>query len=87
MAHRTPDDERTYWLDHARNINKIVWSLVALCIVLLAFELLADRYGPFPVEHTFGFYAVFGFVASLVVVLVTRLLRPVVARREDYYDR
>jgi hypothetical protein len=68
-------------------MTRLVWILVASCVVLLAFELAADRYGPFAVEHVFGFYAIFGFVASLVVVLVTRLLRPLVARRGDYYDR
>jgi uncharacterized membrane protein len=84
---RTPDDDQTRWLDHPRNVDKIVWALVGVCAVLVAFELAADRYGPFAVEHVFGFYAIFGFVASLVVVMVTRLLRPLVARREDYYDR
>ena len=87
MALRTPDNEKTWWLDDPRNVNKILWTLAAVCVVLVAFELVADRYGPFPVEHVFGFYAIFGFVASLVVVLLTRLLRPLVARREDYYDR
>jgi hypothetical protein len=87
MAHRTPDNEKSRWLDHPRNVSKIVWALAAVCAVLVAFELAADRYGPFDVEHVFGFYAIFGFVASLVVVLLTRLLRPLVARREDYYDR
>ena len=68
-------------------MTRLVWILAAVCAVLLAFEFLADRYGPFAVEHVFGFYAIFGFVASLVVVLAARLLRPLVARREDYYDR
>jgi hypothetical protein len=68
-------------------MTRLVWILVGVCAVLLVFELAADRYGPFAVEHVFGFYAIFGFVASLVVVLVTRWLRPLVARREEYYDR
>jgi hypothetical protein len=68
-------------------MTRLVWILIGVCAVLLAFELAADRYGPFAVEHLFGFYAIFGFVASLVVVLLARLLRPLVARREDYYDR
>ena len=68
-------------------MTRLVWLLVGVCAVLLALEFVADRYGPFDVEHVFGFYAIFGFVASLVVVLVTRWLRPLVARREDYYDR
>lgn len=68
-------------------MTRLVWILVGVCAVLLAFDLIADRYGPFEVEHLFGFYAIFGFVASFIVVLLARLLRPLVARREDYYDR
>ncbi|MFW6077791.1 MAG: hypothetical protein ACOC71_08550 [Hyphomicrobiales bacterium] len=87
MAHRTPDDERTYWLDDSRNVSRLVWLLVGVCVILAALEFTANRYGPFAIEHVFGFYGIFGFVASLVVVLLTRFLRPLVARREDYYER
>jgi hypothetical protein len=38
-------------------MTRLVWILIGVCAVLLAFELVADRYGPFAVEHVFGFYA------------------------------
>jgi hypothetical protein len=76
----------TYWLDRPGNVASLVWALAAVCAVLLALDVLLDHSGPFAIKGVFGFYAIFGFVVSLVVVGLTRLLRPLVARREDYYD-
>ena len=40
-----------------------------------------------PARRWFGFYAVFGFVACVVLVLVAKyILRPLVMRKENYYD-
>jgi hypothetical protein len=76
----------THWLDRPGNVVSLVWALAALSAVLLALDVLLDHTGPFAIKGVFGFYAIFGFVASLVVAVLTRLLRPLVARREDYYD-
>ncbi|MGE3851000.1 MAG: hypothetical protein AB7K09_04595 [Planctomycetota bacterium] len=39
-----------------------------------------------PFEGWFGFYAVYGFIACTVLVLVSTQMRKVVKRNEDYYD-
>jgi uncharacterized membrane protein len=67
------------------------WLLAGFYAVL-ALLFLADglyhRHAIFPWEEWFGFYAVFGFVACVMLVLVAKhLLRPIVMRDEDYYDR
>ena len=39
------------------------------------------------ITKSFGFYAVYGFVACVVLVLVAKyILRPMVIRKEDYYE-
>ncbi len=58
---------------------------VALVLVLIA-ELFVDMHGQFPVEHFFGFYAVYGFIAYVTLIFVAKLLRRILMRREDYYD-
>ena len=42
--------------------------------------------GVFPVEGWFGFYAIYGFVACVLLVLTATQMRKVLMRREDYYD-
>jgi hypothetical protein len=45
------------------------------------------KHGPFAIEHVYGFYGIFGFVACVALVLIAKQLRRVLMRPEDYYDR
>lgn len=82
-----PLGERSYWLDRPSNVNKLVYVFYALCAVLLAVDVFVPKHGPFAIEHTFGFYGLFGFVACVALVLIAKQLRRVLMRPEDYYDR
>ena len=53
----------------------------------LAIDVFVPKHGPFAIEHVFGFYGLFGFVACVALVLVAKQLRRVLMRPEDYYDR
>ena len=79
--------ERKYWLDDPRNVDRVVYGLYAVCAVLLAIDVFVPKHGPFAIEHRFGFYGIYGFVACVGLVLAARGLRRIVMRREDYYDR
>ncbi len=62
--------------------------LFAVLAALLLAEGWAHRHVIFPWEEWYGFYAAFGFVAYVVLVFVAQyVLRPIVMRDEDYYDR
>jgi hypothetical protein len=87
MTEPGPDRERIYWLDKPGSVTRIVWGLYALCILLLAVDILVPKHGPFAIEHFFGFYAFFGFVACVGLVLAARVLRLIMMRPEDYYER
>ena len=87
MAGHTKGDDRSYWLDKPRNVTRLVWSLSVVCGLLLAIDVFVPKHGPFPIEHSFGFYGLFGFTACVVLVLVAKQLRRVLMRPEDYYDR
>jgi hypothetical protein len=79
--------ERRYWLDDSRNVDRVVWGLYGLCAVLFVIDVLVEKHGPFAIEQLFGFYAIFGFVACVGLVLAAKVLRRIVMRPEDYYDR
>lgn len=79
--------ERTYWLDHPRNVDRLVYGLYAVCALLILADVIGDRHGPFAIEHLFGFYGVFGFVACVGLVLAAKELRKLIMRPENYYDR
>jgi len=80
-------DEKAYWLDDSRNVRKIVWALVIVCAGLFIADGFYYKHPYFAAEEVFGFYAIYGFVMCVGLVLAARLLRKILMRDEDYYDR
>lgn len=74
------------WLDHAKNVRKIYFSVWIACAVLLLLELLIDKHGETEYEHWFGFHGFYGLIACVALVLAAKLLRRVLCRPENYYD-
>ena len=80
-------ESETYWLDRPGNVERIVRALYFICAVLVVVDFFVPKHGPFAIEHIFGFYAWYGFVACVGLVLAAKALRRVLMRPEDYYDR
>ncbi|XRQ09854.1 hypothetical protein ACN3XK_02805 [Actinomadura welshii] len=78
------DDRR--WLDEPRNVDRIVYGLYTLCALVFLADLLYTKHPHFGVEDVFGFYALYGFIGSVTLVLVAKQLRRVLMRPEDYYE-
>lgn len=80
------------WIE--RNVNTIIIALIVACVLTslaqldFVYGLGYDEHHPphFPQETWFGFQAIFGFVAFVVIVFLGRGLRMIVSRPEDYYD-
>ena len=81
------NSEEKRWLDDARNVRKLVMGLILGCAALLLADFLYHKHVHFEFEHWFGFFAFFSLVIGVGLVLIARLLRFVVGRPEDYYDR
>ena len=80
-------DEPEYWLDSKANVDKLVLGFYIICGLLFAIDLFISRHALFEIEHLPGFYAIFGFVACVALVLLAKVLRLLIMRPEDYYDR
>jgi hypothetical protein len=80
------DDPKKYWLDEPRNVLKVYWTVIALCVALFVADAFYHKHTHFEVENWFGFYGIYGFVACVGLVLVAKLLRIILIRPEDYYD-
>jgi asparagine N-glycosylation enzyme membrane subunit Stt3 len=82
-----PPGEREYWLDRKRNVDRVYWGVWAACALLLLAEPLVHKHGGFPFEAWFGFHGWYGFVACVGLVLAAKLLRVILKRPADYYER
>ncbi len=82
-----PPDSRKYLFDNPRNVRILLGSFFSSLGILLIIEPFVRKHPYFPWEEWPGFYAVFGFVACVVLVVAAKyVLRPLVKRKEDYYD-
>jgi hypothetical protein len=77
--------DKKYWLDDPKNVRKIVYALVVVCVLLVLLDLFYDKHAHFDAENWFGFYGFYGFVCCVGLVLAAKELRRLVMRREDYY--
>lgn len=78
--------DKRHMFDNPRNVRRVVYALFAICAVTFAADFFVERYVDHPWEALFGFYAVYGFVACVVLVLVAKEMRKVLMRKEDHYD-
>ncbi len=80
-------NKKKYLFDNPRNVNRLLRCFFASLVVLLIIEFFVHKHPHFPWEGWLEFYAVYGFVACVALVLAAKyILRPIMKRREDYYD-
>lgn len=79
--------DKTHFLDKKENIKKILYVFYALCALLFSADFIIHRHIYHSWEKTPGFYALFGFIACVVLVLLATQMRKVLMRSEDYYEK
>ena len=78
---------RTYWLDRPANVAKLYYGVWILGAVLVALDFAVHRHDDIAFAETIGFYALYGFVACVLLVITAKGLRNLLKRPEDYYER
>jgi hypothetical protein len=78
--------ERKHLFDRLGNVQRLLYVLYACCALLFAVEFLYHRHSQHAGDSWPGFYAVYGFVSCVLLVLVAKLLRRMLRRPADYYD-
>lgn len=80
------------WRTVCADPNRVIRCLLYACGVFMALDLLflassVDKHAHYTWENAIWFYAAYGFVSCVLLVLISKhLLRPSVMRDEDYYD-
>lgn len=80
-------DEELRMFDKPQNVKRLLIIFFIASAAVLLIDLVYHRHSIFAWEDYFGFYAVFGFVACVVLVIVSKyILRPLTMRKEEFYD-
>lgn len=75
------------WIDRPENVRKIYIGLWIAGAVLALLDLVVHRHAETGFDGLPTFYALYGFIACVALVLAAKVLRRIVMRGEDYYDR
>ena len=78
---------KRYWLDRPENVRKIYVGLWVFGLAWVIPDFLIHKHEDVAFAAMLGFYAIFGFVACVALVLTAKGLRRILMRPEDYYDR
>ncbi len=92
-----PSSGRRHVFDNPRNVRRVILYLLLACGAVFALDLvnLVQGWLDWPElrhrerswEGLPGFYAAYGFVACVLLVLAAKEMRKFLMRDEDYYDR
>ncbi len=80
-------DEALGFFDKPNNVKWILWVFYALCIVLVALDFVVHRHIYLDYEKIPTFYALYGFLACVLLVVAAKWLRLLIMRDEQYYDK
>lgn len=75
------------FFDKKENIDKIINVFYVMCALLVIADFIVHRHIYHDWENIPAFYAVYGFIGCVVLVLIAKLMRKVLMREEDYYDK
>lgn len=74
------------FFDQPRNVALILKTFYALCLILVLLDFFVHRHIYVYFETIPAFYAIYGFVACVVLVVLAKIMRKGLMRDEHYYD-
>lgn len=79
-------EKETGFLDKPENIKKIRWIFYVILVILVGLDFFIHKHPHFSWEKIPGFFAIYGFVACVVIIAVSKNLGRFLKKKEDYYD-
>jgi len=79
-------NKKKYFFDNPRNVQRLVIGFYAICVLLVGADFIIHRHTSIDLEKIPAFYAIYGFAAYVLLVVLSVILRKLVKREENYYD-
>ena len=75
------------WFDEPRNFRLFLRCFYGSLLLLLVIDFFIHKHPDFYFEDAPNFFAAYGFISCVLLVLAAKVLRWFIKRNEDYYDR
>lgn len=74
------------FFDKPENIRKILNVFYVICALLVIADFIVHRHVYHDWENLPAFYAIYGFVGCVILVLIAKEMRKILMRGDNYYD-
>ena len=78
--------DKQHFFDKPGNVKRTLRIFYGVCAALFVADFVFHRHAERALEGFWGFYAIYGFVACVLLVLMAKEMRKVLMRGHDYYD-
>lgn len=78
--------DKKHIFDDPKNVTRLLTGFYAVCALLVVADFIIHRHITVDWEKIPAFYAIYGFVACVVLVILAKVMRKGVMRSETYYD-
>ena len=75
------------FFEKSKRLRALLMVFIILCIILFAIDFFVERYVYFEIEGVYNFYSIYGFVMFSIIIFGSRLLRSLLGRSENFYDK
>lgn len=82
----SPEDLHDFTGPLSPGVKRLLTGFGVVCVILVVIDFFIDRKTHAPGEGFPAFYAIYGFVGCVFLVLAAKLMRKVVMRDSDYWD-
>lgn len=79
-------DEKKGWFDRPGNLKRFLKVFYASLVLLVIADFFVEKHPYFAFEGAPSFFAAYGFISCVLLVLVAKVLRLFLMKGEDYYD-
>lgn len=80
------ENETQHWLLRPRTIRRLWIGFAVVLSLLVLADALIHPHATFGIDGTFGFYAWYGLLACMAMVLLAKALGVLLKRPDTFYD-
>ncbi len=80
------ETDKKHIFDDPKNVQWLIRGFCAICVLLVIADFVIHRHISMSLEKIPAFYAIYGFGAYCLLVVLSNFLRKLVMRDENYYD-
>lgn len=77
---------RDHWLVRPSTVRLLWIVFIAILAATVVPDFVIDQYEHFGIDSSFGFYAWYGFLSCVAMVVFAKLLGIFLKRKDTYYD-